>query len=71
MASTIDEYRTQLTNVKAAIVKAENAQSYSVGGRAKANAALETLYARQDKLEARIDRMERGGLDTKGITTLE
>jgi hypothetical protein len=70
MASTVAEYNTQLTNVKAAIAKAENAQSYSIGSRAKTNALLQTLYSRQDQLEARIDQLGGGGIPIQGITPL-
>ncbi len=70
MASTVTEYETQLTNVKAAIVRAENAQSYSVASRSKTNALLDTLYKRQDQLEARIDSLNSGGIQVQGITTL-
>ena len=70
MASTVAEYEAQLVNVKAAIVKAENAQSYSIADRTKTNALLQTLYNRQDQLEARIDQLGGGGLPVQGITTV-
>jgi hypothetical protein len=67
MASTQAEYEAQLVNVKAAIVRAENAQSYSVAGRQKTNAILDTLYKRQDELEKKIDNLARGGIRIQGI----
>lgn len=70
MASTVTEYETQLANVKSAIVKAEDAQSYSIGSRTKTSALLQTLYERQDQLEARIDQLNGGGIPIEGITTL-
>lgn len=70
MASTVAEYEAQLANVKTAIAKAENAQSYSIGSRTKTNALLQTLYNRQDQLEARIDQLNDGGIPIQGITTL-
>lgn len=70
MASSVAEYEAQLVNVKASIVKAENAQSYSVADRTKTNALLQTLYNRQDQLEARIDQLNGGGIPVQGITTI-
>ncbi len=70
MATSLADYETQLTNVKAAITKAENAQSYTIGSRSKTSALLQTLYNRQDQLEARIDQLEGGGIPIQGITPL-
>lgn len=52
----------QLTNVEAAIARAENAQEYMVGGRRTRYADLKALYARRDQLQARIDRESSGGI---------
>jgi hypothetical protein len=70
MATSLADYETQLTNVKSAIAKAENAQSYSIGSRSKTSALLKTLYDRQDQLEARIDQLDGGGIPVQAITAL-
>lgn len=58
----IDKKKTQLSNVEAAIVKAEKAQSTSLddgqGKQAVARANLQTLYDERDKLQLDIIELE-------------
>lgn len=61
-AQRITQAETELAEVKAAISRIlVGGQSYSAEGRARANADLEALQARETMLEAKIARLERSG----------
>lgn len=56
-------YAEQLDEVQAAIEAIEvRGQSYSIGGRSLTRADLKTLYAREERLRALVDRAARGGM---------
>ena len=57
MALTLDE---QIANVEAAILRAEEAEEYGLGGRRKRSAPLAVLYARLDKLTSLKNRQTHG-----------
>ena len=51
----------QLANVQAAIEAIEDgAQSYTIGGRSYTRANLETLYRREERLQAKTNRAASG-----------
>lgn len=60
----ITKYTTQLTNVEAAIAKAEKQQEYALddgqGKQDVTRAKLQTLYERQSDLENKIVSLEQG-----------
>lgn len=62
----------RLANVQAAITKAEERQEYSIKDRSMKSAELETLYAREERLLALIDRRDsratRGGIRSMEFT---
>lgn len=62
-AQEIARLRTELDAVRAAILKTYDAQSYSSpeAGVARERANLATLTAREEALEAKLARLERGG----------
>ena len=55
--ATLAELKADLAACQAAISKAEAVQSYSVPGRSKQNALLETLYRERKELRAQIAKM--------------
>lgn len=56
-AQKIAELQAELTEVKAAIKKAQKIQSYSAGGTSVTSGNLKELYAERDRLEARLARL--------------
>lgn len=62
MANTelLNELRADLTEVKAAIKKAQRVQSWSSGGTSVSAGNLKELYAREKELQARIARLTGG-----------
>jgi hypothetical protein len=60
MPESLATLEADLVIVRAAIVKAQEAQSYSTMGRSKTNAAIESLYKERDRLQKLIDRLSTG-----------
>ncbi len=69
MAETLTDLQTKLTRVQTAIDKIESgrAQSYSIDGDAFTNLDLPTLYTREARLQAKITRLEGGGIRTRRV----
>ncbi len=57
MPATAATLSAALALVDAAITKALEAQSYSVGGRSKTNASIDALFKRRDQLQQQYDRV--------------
>ncbi len=66
--STLTDLQADLVATQDAITKAEEAQSYTRGGRGKTNAALADLYAERRRLRTEIAKAERTGIAIKGGT---
>ena len=65
----IKTYTEQLESVQAAIEKIESSgQAYSIGGRTLTRADLPTLYEREKRLIALVNKESRGGIRTRGVT---
>lgn len=58
MAETIQQLQTRLTNVRAAIDRALQAQSYSVGGRQISHANLNSLMKLEKDLQRKLSRLQ-------------
>ena len=64
--ATVD-WATQLANVNAAILKAEEAQAYGIRGRNVTRANLDALYKRQITLSKIVDAQNRGSMASLGV----
>lgn len=62
-------YTEQLEQVDTAITTIlTGAQSYSVGGRSKTNADLNTLMSERKRLQILVQRETDGGMRVRGVT---
>lgn len=63
------DYAAQLVSINLAIAAIEGgAQSYSIAGRSLSRGDLSTLYAERKRLEALVDRTDRGGVRVRLVT---
>lgn len=58
MAETVAQLETRLTNVRAAIDRALNVQSYSISGRQITHANLESLMKLEKELQRKLSRLQ-------------
>lgn len=68
---TVTSYSTQLESVQAAIAAIEGgAQSYSIAGRSMSRGDLKTLYEREERLRALVEResSSNGRVRVRGVT---
>lgn len=61
MAETAEQIETRLADVRAAIARAVQSQSYSLGGRSHSNQSLKELRDYERQLELKLSRMTSGG----------
>lgn len=60
MAETVAQLQIRLTNVRAAIDRALNVQSYSISGRQITHANLESLMKLEKELQRKLARLNNG-----------
>ncbi len=69
-AETLIELQAELVDVKTAIAAARDVQSYSIAGRTVAKQQLASLLDEKRELVAKINKLDRGGIPVRGITTI-
>ena len=61
MGMSAADIQTMIDNLDAAIANALQAQAYSIGGRSKTSAALQTLMQERKYWQTMLDRVSDGG----------
>lgn len=68
MALTVAQLETARDAAYNAYLKAVKAAQYTVGNRSKSNQQIDKLWEQVEKLEAKIARESRGGIQVRGVT---
>lgn len=68
MALTVAQLETARDAAYNAWLKAVNSAQYSIGNRSKTSQQIDKLWDQVDRLEAKIVKANRGGIQLRGIT---
>ena len=68
MALTVVQLETARDAAYNAYLIAVKAAGYTVGNRSKTNQQIDKLWEQVEKLDAKIDKSNRGGIQVRGVT---
>ena len=67
-ALTVTQLETARDAAYNAYLKAVKAAQYSIGNRSKTSQQIDKLWTQVEKLDSKIAKLERGGIQVRGIT---
>jgi hypothetical protein len=68
MALTVAQLETARDAAYNAYLKAVKAVQYTVGNRSKSNQQVDKLWDQVERLDAKIEKANRGGIQVRGMT---